>query len=101
MYFLAPPNIHFLDVRESYFDGYREKLDSFFKSAGGEDPKNYQDTRTKSVYRERFYSEEQMDKVDAEARKFLFYSNADFANVKRQLQAMKRVLVKVSIFFLK
>ena len=87
--------MYFLDMKESYFQGYRDALDPVFK-----DPKgricNYTEMKKKFVYAEPFYDDSAHQRLDVDAKKFLFSSQADWNNVKRQLQSIDRVGVRVS-----
>ena len=88
--------MYFLDVKESYFQGYHDALDPVFK-----DPKgricNYTEMKKKFMYTEPFYDDSAHQQLDIDAKKFLFSSQADWNNVKRQLQSIDRVGVRVSV----
>ena len=71
-----------MDVREPYFNAYRQFMDGFFKAENGKICE-YDEIQPRSLYRKPFYREDQKDLVDMEARKFLFYDNQDWASVKR------------------
>ena len=65
--------MYFLDMKESYFQGYRKALDPVFK-----DPKglicNYTEMKKKFVYAEPFYYDSVHHQLDVDAKKFLFSS---------------------------
>ena len=90
-----PANLHWLDVKESYFNSYREKLEDVFKAPGGRIIQ-YEEMKQEQLYKKPYYRESNREYIDEEARKFLFVSNDDLKNVKRTLQGMKRTMVQVS-----
>ena len=69
-------------------------MDPFFKAPYGK-MFEYEEKKRKCVYRQRFYTEEQKDMVDADARQFMFTSNEDFHKARRTAQGMKRVMTQV------
>ena len=90
-----PVNLHWLDVKESYFNSYRENLEDVFKAPGGHIIQ-YEEMKPEQSYKKLYYRENDRGYIDEEARKFLFASNDDLKNVKRTLQGMKRTMVQVS-----
>ena len=90
-------NLHFLDVKESYFHSYRNHLEDVFKAPGGRIVQ-YEEMRPEQLYKKPYYQESDQEFFDEEARKFLFSSNEDLKNVKRSLQGLKRTMVQVSFF---
>ena len=87
--------MHFLDVKESYFNSYREHLEDVFRAPGGRIVQ-YEEMRPEQLYKKPYYRETDREFIDEEARKFLFSSNDDLKNVKRTLQGLKRTMVQVS-----
>ena len=87
--------MHFLDVKESYFNSYRNHLEDVFK-APGSCIVQYQEMRPEQLYKKPYYRESDREFIDEEARKFLFSSNEDLKNVKRTLQGIKRTMVQLS-----
>lgn len=73
-------------------------MDGFFKAEGGTICE-YDEMKPRSLYRSPFYKENEKDLVDVEARRYLFWSNDDYKNVKRILQGLQRTLVPVSIMY--
>ena len=90
-----PANLHWLDVKESYFNSYRENLEDVFKAQGGHIIQ-YEEMKPEQLYKKPYYRESDREYIDKEARKFLFVSNDDLKNVKRTLQGMKITMVQVS-----
>ena len=89
-----PVNLHWLDVKESYFNSYRENLEDVFKAPGG-CIIQYEEMKPEQLYKKPYYRESDRKYTDEEARKFLFASNDDLKNVKRTPQGMKRTMVQV------
>ena len=87
--------MHFLDVKESYFNLYRNHLEDVFKAPGGRIVQ-YEEMRPEQLYKKPYYRESDREFIDEEARKFLFSSNKDLKNVKRTLQGLKRTMVQAS-----
>ena len=81
--------MHFLDVKESYFNSYRNHLEDVFKAPGGRIVQ-YEEMRPEQLYKKPYYRELDREFIDEEARKFLFSSNEDLKNVKRTLQGLKK-----------
>ena len=90
-----PANLHWLDVKESYFNSYRQNLEDVFKAPGGRIVQ-YDEMKPEQLYKKPYYRESDREYIDEEARKFLFASNEDLKSVKRTLQGMKRSMVQVS-----
>ena len=91
-----PANLHWLDVKESHFNSYRENLEDVFKAPGGRIIQ-YEEMKPEQLYKKPYYRESDREYIDEEkARKFLFASNDDLKNVKRTLQGIKRTMVQVS-----
>ena len=90
-----PVNLHWLDVKESYFNSYRQNLEDVFKAPGG-CIVQYDEMKPEQLYKKPYYRESDREYIDEEARKFLFASNEDLKSVKRTLQGMKRSMVQVS-----
>ena len=92
--------MYYLDVKETYFQGYRDCLDTVLK-----DPKgcicNYTEMKKECVYCKPFYDEKDNDRLDLDAKKFIFSSQRDWEIVKKQLQAIGRTGVRVSYYFIK
>ena len=88
--------MHWFDVKDIYFDAYRENLKGFFKVPGGRIFK-YKETKTRKLYEKLYYSAEDKNYVDEESRKFLFKTNDDMRHCKRILQGMSLSLVQVSV----
>ena len=95
--FTEPPNIYWLDVHESYFNGYRESMDPFYKDPFGHICQ-YTEMKKRIIYKEPFYKEHHKDKIDAEGRKCFLTSNDDYKIMKRQLQILNRTVAAVRIF---
>ena len=53
--------------------------------------------KKKFVYAEPFYDNSAHQRLNVDAKKFLFLSQADWNNVKQQLQSIDRVGVRVSV----
>ena len=87
--------MHFLDVKESYFNSYRNHLEDVYKAPGSRIVQ-YEEMRPEQLYKKPYYRESDREFIDEEARKFLFSSNEDLKNVKRTLQGLKRSMVQVS-----
>ena len=94
MNFTEPPNIHWFDVRESYFNGFRQNLSSFFKAHEGMICE-YDEMKKTSLYCKPFYREHEKDLVMEEARQFLFWSNKDYSDMKQKCQGFGRTMVQV------
>ena len=90
-----PANLHWLDVKESYFNSYRENLEDVFKAPGVRIIQ-YEEMKLEQLYKKPYYRESDREYINKEARKFLFVSNDDLKNVKRTLQGIKRTMVQVS-----
>ena len=90
-----PANLHWFDVKENYFNEYRDNMDGFFKAPGGK-IKKYDEMKRKNIYKLPYYRESNHSYIDEEARKFLFSSNEDFANCKKICQKLKRSMIQVS-----
>ena len=86
--------MHFLDVKESYFNSYRNHLEDVFKAPGGRIVQ-YEEMRPEQLHKKPYYRESDREFIDEEARKFLFSSNEDLKNVKRTLQGIKRTMFQV------
>ena len=90
-----PANLHWLDVKESYFNSYRQNLEDVFKAPGSRIVQ-YEEMKPEQLYKKPYYRESDREYIDEEARKFLFASNEDLKSVKRTLQGIKRSMVQVS-----
>ena len=90
-----PANLHWLDVKESYFNSYHQNLEDVFKAPGGHIIQ-YEEIKPEQLYKKPYYRESDREYIDEETRKFLFASNDDLKNVKRTLQGIKRTMVQVS-----
>ena len=88
-------NLHWLDVKELYFNLYHHHLEDVFKASGGRIIE-YEEMRPEQLYKKPYYRESDCEDIQEEARKFLFASNEDLKNVKRTLQGVKRSMVQVS-----
>ena len=88
-------NLHWLDVKESYFNSYRQHLEDVFK-APGRRIILYEEMKPEQLYKKPYYQESDSEYIDEEARKFLFGSNEDLKSVKQALQGIKRSMVQVS-----
>ena len=95
--FTEPANLHWLDVKESYFSSYRNHLEDVFRAPGGRIVQ-YEEMKPEHLYKKPYYRELDREYIDEEARKFLFSSNEDLKSVKRSLQGLKRTMVQVSFF---
>ena len=91
--------MHWFDVRDEYFDAYRANMEGFFKAPGGRMFK-YKETKSRSLYKKPYYTDDDRQYVDEESRKFMFKTNDDMRHCKRILQGMNRSLVQVSVFFI-
>ena len=87
--FTEPPNIYWLDVRESYFNGYRESMDPFYKDPFG-CICQYTEMKKRIIYKEPFYKEHDKDKIDAEGRNCFLMSNDDYKIVKKAASKFKQ-----------
>ena len=76
-----PANLHWLDVKESYFNSYRQNLEDVFKAPGGRIVQ-YDEMKPEQLYKKPYYRESDREYIDEEARKFLFASNEDLKSVK-------------------
>ena len=90
-----PANLHWLDVKESYFNLYHQNLKDVFKALGGRIIQ-YEEMKPEQLYKKLYYRESNREYIDKEARKFLFGSNEDLKSVKRTLQGIKRSMVQES-----
>ena len=86
-----PPNMHWFDVRDEYFNAYRAPGGRMFK---------YKETKSRSLYKKPYYTEDDRQYMDEELQKFMFKTNDDMRHCKRILQGMKCSLVQVSVFFI-
>ena len=93
-----PSNLHWMDVKESYFNSYRAHMPGLFKAPGGHMTKSYTKSYTKVIYKEMkprnlfkkpYYREADREYIDEESQKFLFHSNEDYRHVKCRLQELK------------
>ena len=90
-----PSNLHWLDVKESYFNSFRAHMPGFFKAPGGR-MIEYEEMKPRNLYKKPYYREADREYIDEETRKFLFRSNEDYRHCKRRLQELKRSLIQVS-----
>ena len=90
-----PSNLHWLDVKESYFNSYRAHMPGFFKAPGG-CMIEYEEMKPRNLYKKPYYREADREYIDEEAQKFLFHSNEDYRHCKWRLQELKRSLIQVS-----
>lgn len=88
--------LHFLDVRETYFDAYRAVMNPFFKDPNGLIC-DYKVMKKKAVYKQPFYSEGDKNKVSDEGRKLLLRTNADLSDIRRLLKSYHRTAVQVNL----
>ena len=96
-----PSNLHWMDVKESYFNSYRAHMPGLFKVPGGR-MIEHEEMKQQNLYKKPYYREVDREYIDEELQKFLFHSNEDYRHVKRRLQEWKRSLVQVSsLYFLK
>ena len=100
--FSEPQNIHFLDVKETYFNGYRSALDSFYKNS---DPErriyDYKKIRIRGVYRPPYYTDADIPKVNQVSRKFFFATNAHYNSCNNKLAKLNRTMTTVgSLLFI-
>ena len=89
--------MYFLDVKETYFQGYRDALDPVYKDPRGKICK-YSEMNKKFVYGTPFYNGDEDRKLNIETKKYLFRSNSDWTHVKRIVTDLNRLPVAVSIF---
>ena len=92
----VPPNMHWFDVTEEYFNAYRQHMDPVFKAADG-CIAVYEEMKVDTIYHKPIYTLEHRDRVSVEARNFVMRSNKDLGKVKTQLQAYGRSLLQVSV----
>ena len=90
--------MHWFDVRDIYFDTYRDNMEAFFKAPGGKIFR-HKETKVRKGYEKPYYSAEDKEHVDEESRKFMFKSNDDKRHCKRIIQGLSRSLVQVSLVF--
>ena len=86
--------MYWLDVRESYFNGYRECMNPFYKDAFGRICV-YKEMKNRALYREPSYLSD--TRIEADACLLLMKSNEEYRVVKRQLQSLNRAGVLVSV----
>lgn len=84
--------MYWVDVRESYFNGYRQCIDPFYKDPF-DNICDYSQMKKRAVYHEPFYTGE--TKIEPDARVLLMQSNDDYRVIKQQLQKLNRVGVRV------
>ena len=72
--FTEPYNMYFYDVRESYFDAYRDVMNPFYKDPNGRIC-TYTEMKRHSVYYEPFYLNEDKHHVGEEGRKYMMPSD--------------------------
>ena len=60
MIFVEPVNMYWYDIREEYFNAYREQMDPFYKDPNGV-IFDYDEVDRSRIYSEPFYTEEQKD----------------------------------------
>ena len=84
--------MHWFDVKESYFNGYRSHMDPFYKDPNGQ-IMDYEERET--VYTEPFYTDVMRKHIDIEGWKYMFGSNGDWLACKQQLQKLNREGVTV------
>ena len=85
-------NVHWFNVKESYFNGYRAHIDPFYKDPNGQ-IMDYKEHET--VYTEPYYTDVMRKHIDIEGRKYMFGSNSDWLACKQQLQKLNREGVTV------
>ena len=51
-----PANLHWLDIKKSYFNSYRENLEDVFKAPGGRIIQ-YEEMETEQLYKKPYYRE--------------------------------------------
>ena len=90
--------MHWFDVRDNYFDAYRDNMEGFFKAPGGKIFK-HRETRARKGYQQPYYSADDKKYVDEESRKFMFRSDDDKRHCKRIVQGLSHSLVQVSLLF--
>ena len=90
--------MHWFDVRDIYFDTYRENMEGFFK-APGDKIFRHRETKARKGYEKPYYSEEDKLHVDEESRKFMFKTDDDKRHCKRIVQGLSHSLVQVSFVF--
>ena len=95
-FFTEPPKVYFQDVRESYFNTYRQYIDDFFR-ASDKEICNYVDTHPQSLYRTPYYKDNDPNKPDLETRKFYFSSKGDFTHCKKIINNLGRNMIQVRI----
>ena len=88
-------NLHWFDVRESYFNAYCQHLGGGYRAPEGK-IYDYDEVKKSAMYQKPFYKEMDKNFADEEAHRYLFKSNEDWNSVKKTLQSMKRTLVPVS-----
>ena len=65
----VPANLHWLDVKESYFNSYHENLEDVFKAPGGRIIQ-YEEMKPEQLYKKPYYRESNREYINKEARKF-------------------------------
>ena len=96
MYFTEPHKLYFYDVRESFFDAYRDVMNPFFKDPNGK-IMTYTEVKKRAVYHRPFYTREDTERIGDEARKFVMYSETDWTKADKLVRNMGRVSVQVNI----
>ena len=89
--------MYYVDVKETYFQGYRDALDPVYKDPRGKICK-YNEMNQKFVYGKPYYTADQEKKLTLETKKFLFKTNMEWTHVKRIVTDLERLPVSVSFF---
>ena len=89
--------MYFYDVREPYFDAYREVMNPFYKDPNGKIC-TYTEMKQRSVYHEPFYTNEDKRHVGEEGRKYMMPSDKLWTKSCKILTSLDRVAVQVIIF---
>ena len=66
-----PVNLHWLDVKESYFNSYRENLEDVFKASGGHIIQ-YEEMKPQQLYKKPYYRERAIESTSTKKRGSFF-----------------------------
>ena len=92
--------MHWFDVKESYFNAYREQMDPFYKDPNGLILDYDEVEQCRILYKEPYYLEEIRDLIEPEGHKYFIATPDDWSCIKRQLRSLKRVGVMVSVLYI-
>ena len=89
--------MYFYDVKQDYFDGWRENLHPIYRAEGGR-ILDYNECKLDVLYTKPLYTAKQKKYISYDAQRYLMYSTDDYEKVTHQLQLMKRKIAVVRQF---